>query len=163
MAFVCLTSRFSLRVARTVTPRRRPGQCPVYVFRDELRKILADCAPSTLVVEHGRKGAGSGALQCLRETALGIGRTEGMRVVEVRVADACTAIAGSARRDAPVRLLADCYPEIAVRLDRSRPGFFRSEDHRRELRPLIAAATLAHAVGLHAVQAIPAESLTLLR
>ncbi len=163
MAVVCLTARFTLGVARLVTPRRRRGQCPVDILRDELRTLLNACVPSTLVVEHGRRGAESLALQSLRETALEVGRTDSLRVVEVRFADACIAIAGSARRDAPVQILTKCYPEIAARLDGPRPGFFRSEDHRRELRPLIAAAALAHAVGLHAIQAIPAESLTLLR
>lgn len=49
-------------------------------------------------------------------------------------------------RDAAIAELAATYPELAGRLDFSKPSLFRNGDHERELRPLVDAFLLAHAI-----------------
>lgn len=154
-AFVCVTARFSMHVARMLAPRRhRAPELALAALRAELDALIAQCAPATVVVEHGRKGRESADLRQVRRALLGIARRAGLRVIEARFADASLAISGSDRADACVPILAECYPPVAARLDPTRKTLFRSEDHRRELRPLIAAATLAHAAGLEAIQVL---------
>jgi hypothetical protein len=157
-AIVCLSARFRLSLVKVVAPRKR-STTATRTVRREIEAAIRACDPATLVIETGRRGAASHVLRHQRRAALEAGRLVGLRVREVRFVDACVALTGSARADAPLPTLVDCYPEISARLDPSRPNLFRNPDQRRELRPLIAAATLAHAIALQAIAVIGPEAL----
>ncbi|MCC7540580.1 MAG: hypothetical protein IT379_30475 [Deltaproteobacteria bacterium] len=151
VALVVLDRRRRVRCARTLDLRRRAG---VAAKLESVRRIVGRLLDrervAALVLEAAT--ARSPTPPAFRELLVALCDEEAVWFHERDVGSVLRAIGGDAAKPDVIAEVAAEHRELAGRLDFRTRSLFRDRDHERDVRPLVNAFLLAHAVAREAAR-----------
>jgi len=146
IGFLVLDRKYRVRVARSLYLRHLDSaEHRLDLARKVIEELIQQFSIHLVVIDS--VGARQKVFQGLNSITRVICETESAWRREISSHQVVNMLGGGDRYFALTELAA-CYPELSKFLDFGKKKFFRNRDHERELRPLVNAFLLGHAVRL---------------
>ena len=155
IGFLVLDRKYRVRVSRSLYLRHLDSaERRLDLARKVIEEIMQQFSIHLVVIDS--IGSRQKVFQGLRNIIQAICESEGAWRREMSSHQVVEQFGGG-DRDFTLTELAVCYPELSKFLDFGKKKFFRNRDHEREMRPLVNAFLLGHAVRLELEQKVKVQ------